>query len=299
MKFSGKHGETGLMRAAEIGDAAVAKEWINFGADVNEKNNLGWTSLMISANFGRFDVSELLIQKGADANLSHHSGITPLMIAADFGAPDTVDLLLKSGAKVNALSESGRSALMFAAENGHIEIVEMLIENGANPDLQTKEGDSALSLAERKKHSAVCRYLSARISDDRAGSYALADLLPESEFPDEIGFLHSLLLPNDDGLVIWSLIDQKTGKEIAEFSIEVDQLENPEEDAIAIALAAAAWNGGAGITELKIPQETSDEYETWVAVDISDHPVKIEKRLAKNGIEVESESGAILICGIS
>ena len=56
--------------AAWKGHTDIVKLLIENGADVNEKNALGWTPLGSAAYFGYTDVVKLLIEKGADIDVS-------------------------------------------------------------------------------------------------------------------------------------------------------------------------------------------------------------------------------------
>lgn len=59
---------------------------LDYGANLEEKNDEGYTSLMEASREGHYDVVELLLNHGADVNAKHENGVeTSLTLAASGG----------------------------------------------------------------------------------------------------------------------------------------------------------------------------------------------------------------------
>lgn len=103
--------ETPLMLAALKGQADVAAQLIELGADVNKP---GWTPLHYAATAGHVALIQLLLEHHAYIDAESPNGSTPLMMAAMYGTPSAVKLLLESGADPLLKNGLGLSALDFA-----------------------------------------------------------------------------------------------------------------------------------------------------------------------------------------
>ena len=75
----------------------IAKDLINRGANVNERNSLGGTCLIYAATFNRLELAKLLIEFGADTNVKDAQGKTALDHAKIQGFSDLIALLDKNG----------------------------------------------------------------------------------------------------------------------------------------------------------------------------------------------------------
>jgi ankyrin repeat protein len=160
-------GETPLMKAAENGDLAKTKSWIEKGADVNMQDDLGYTALHNalalgedndiwkqedmwppSQSKGYLGLVTLLVNAGANINLKTNQGEMPLMEA---NSPEAAALLLKkgAGAHINDTDDLGETALMQAALQDHPEVVKLLLEDGAFPDMRNKKGETAREIAKK------------------------------------------------------------------------------------------------------------------------------------------------------
>jgi ankyrin repeat protein len=136
-------GLTALHAAAAEGDVPIAQMLIVAGANITAATALtGSTPLHLAAKHGRAAVVELLLKSGADPNRPDTLGTTPLMLAAASGNADAVTALLDAGADPNA-KESVRdeTALMFAAADGRTDAVALLLRRGADWRPTTKVFD--------------------------------------------------------------------------------------------------------------------------------------------------------------
>jgi len=104
---------------------------LEYGLDIEERDDTGISALDTAIKFKRHDVIELCIERGLDVNLSSRkSGITPLMLASCFSDTRTVELLLESGAEINATDKAGMSPKDYARKLGQKKMQEFLTEKG-------------------------------------------------------------------------------------------------------------------------------------------------------------------------
>jgi ankyrin repeat protein len=145
-----------IHKAADAGDLAKVKAFIQKGIDVNTKDKWGCTPLHCAVRYRHKEVVQLLIAKGADVNAEDARGRTPVDLAINQGRKDIAKLLLSKGddvslhtaayigdlqrvekfiaesADVNAEDRKGQTALHYAAKAGEITVAEFLIANGAD-----------------------------------------------------------------------------------------------------------------------------------------------------------------------
>jgi len=112
-----------LHDAARDGDIDQVQLLLSQGANVNEKNRMGWTPLHTAIRNRRLALIEPLIAKGADINAADNRGQTPLMAAIYIGQKDAVELLIAKGADVNLMA-GGDNALSLAKKRRNTEIVD-------------------------------------------------------------------------------------------------------------------------------------------------------------------------------
>ena len=165
-----------LAEAARKGDAAVVKQLLDDGVDVNTKFRYGATALSYACDRGHVDVVKLLLDRGADVNVKDtFYGATPLSWAVRPAMgrkpqhPEIVRLLLQSGAQgkedalmgaisapdaattkvildLGGLSPATLSdALESATVRKHQDLVTMLEQAGAKPRAEFKMNPAQLA----------------------------------------------------------------------------------------------------------------------------------------------------------
>jgi ankyrin repeat protein len=96
---AGKRNPKMLHQAVRDYDIEKIRKMISEGADVNEKDWLGYVPLHWAIYFGYPDAANLLISQGANPNLLSDTGRTPLEIAKAMEYNGLVELLRKHGAE--------------------------------------------------------------------------------------------------------------------------------------------------------------------------------------------------------
>lgn len=134
VKLISADGWTPLHLAAFFGHAGCAAELLNAGAIVDARSTNAMRNMPLHAGVaGRsFDVAKMLVEFGADVNARQNGGWMPLHAAAQNGDIAMAELLLQHGAQPGARAENNQSALDLALTKGHQGIVDLLEKHGAS-----------------------------------------------------------------------------------------------------------------------------------------------------------------------
>ena len=131
----GVYGRNPLHAAAFSGNFNEVRILIEYGpTNIDVRDRVGWTPLLWvskSPNFKDGSVLRSLLDYGADINLPNQIGWTPLHLASFNGALVVVRLLLEYRADILAKDNRGKTALQVAAWRRHDKIVKLLREYGA------------------------------------------------------------------------------------------------------------------------------------------------------------------------
>jgi len=138
-----------LHQAAVDGDMNNVKALISKGADINEKNRMGWTPLYTAVRNQQKTIAQFLIGKGADVNAKDNSGQTVLHLVVEAGQKDMVELLIAKGADINGISGRGENALSLAQKRGDKEVVDLLLKHGAKEPPANWAQDQIYGLTEQ------------------------------------------------------------------------------------------------------------------------------------------------------
>jgi ankyrin repeat protein len=101
---------------------------------------------MLASYNGNMETTRMLIEYGAEVDRRNDRGQTPLGGVAFKGYDKIVTLLLAHGADIDADNGGGMTPLMFAAMFGRIKVVEQLNSHGALVNRRNRLGISARSL---------------------------------------------------------------------------------------------------------------------------------------------------------
>ena len=138
-----------LHSAAGSGNFEMVQKLIEYGADIDARDEYEWTPLYwASRGLTSKDVPALrsLLECGADVNVRARTDdnvgddfTTPLHRASAYGAVEIVRLLLENGADVEAVNVAGKTVLQVVgkAPDGEVdqgrcdEVTRLLVEHGA------------------------------------------------------------------------------------------------------------------------------------------------------------------------
>lgn len=148
-----------FIKACEIGDIQIVKEFINQGIDIDVKNEVGKTALICAAASGHKDIVALLLQNHAQIDARDNFDSTALIYAAASGHRDVVALLLKHNAQVDIEDDFDATALIHATVHGHKDIVELLLKKNALINLRSCFHMTALMHAAFLRHSEIVALL--------------------------------------------------------------------------------------------------------------------------------------------
>ena len=178
-----------LHRAAYWGHAAVAERLLSAGAQVFERNRVGYTALHWASIRGAADVVELLLSASADVNAVEREGNTPLHFAAREGFPHICHLLVKGGAHINGMTSVWQyTPLMYAAMRGEISCVRLLLSLGAHVEMTCAKGLSALEWAQSLRRN-VCVHMLSGFTGRWQSRTNFADISPELAELEQLGLL--------------------------------------------------------------------------------------------------------------
>lgn len=143
-----------LIAAAKANNAALVRELIGRGGNVNAKDALQDSAFLYAGAEGFNEVLQLTLAAGAAVASTNRYGGTALIPASEHGHLETVRILLAAGVPVNHVNNLGWTAMQEAIllNNGgprQQDVVRLLLDAGADPDIRDPEGRTALENAER------------------------------------------------------------------------------------------------------------------------------------------------------
>jgi len=120
-------------------DSEIIKLLLEYGAEANIKDKLGFRPLQIACVHQCLEVMKLLIEYGANVNMKNQYGASLLHGTAYFGYSDIVELLIDYGIDVNAKDQKGQTALDKAIYKGYTDIADILKKHGAKTGAEIKQ----------------------------------------------------------------------------------------------------------------------------------------------------------------
>ncbi|KAI9692468.1 MAG: Ankyrin repeat domain-containing protein 44 [Bathelium mastoideum] len=152
--------DTALGLAAMKGHLGIAKELLEWGAEVDAMNGWRYTPLNEACAHGHERMAIHLIERGANPNTEDHLGCVPIIRAAETGCVGTVRALLEAGADAESeRSSDKRTALAEACSRGNSAMVMCLLKGSASPDHRDSQSWTPLHLAARHGHTRVIKLL--------------------------------------------------------------------------------------------------------------------------------------------
>ncbi|MEK1829568.1 ankyrin repeat domain-containing protein [Priestia megaterium] len=108
-----------IFEYAAYGDLGKIKKLLDFGIDVNTRDEGGYTMLHWATQEGHLEVIRFLISRGSSIHLEDEEGFTPLYIASGEGYIEIIEWLIKNGADIEVKSNDGVTPLMIACCYDH------------------------------------------------------------------------------------------------------------------------------------------------------------------------------------
>ena len=187
----GLFGITELMMAALEADIPKAKQLLDAGADINERDDSQSTPLMWAVHSGDVEIVKFLIGQGADVRAKAHRNATALMVAMTGNHESSAVALIDAGADPNGRGNSAMNYLEDAAMSGMTDVVDALIRNGTDLDAY---GASALHWAISRGHSATARrLLNAGVDVNAKVSWSTGPLIATAAASGDIDLVKLLL----------------------------------------------------------------------------------------------------------
>ena len=156
-------GRSPLHWSCRSGALAVVKILVEAHAGVCGTCNYGSICLILAAYHGHTETVRYLVGlKGLqDVNVNHKSvdDLSALFCAADRKHADVVKVLIDAGADIETRNKDLWTPLIYACQKGSQPIVKMLVEAGADVRATQKDGFTCLILAAGFRHTETVRYL--------------------------------------------------------------------------------------------------------------------------------------------
>lgn len=248
-----------LSYAAERGNKEIVELLLDFGADMNNDDIIGYNkAVYLAARDGYPEIVKLLLDRGATEELDDS-----MYDAAKFGHLEIVKLFLDRGFSVHTKSFENDPSICAAAEQNHADVVELLLDHGANIDKQIDSNRIALHAALSEGSTETVKLLVNRganifITDDNYGMTSLHQAA-HNENDDE--FLVKFLLDrgvdinqvaSDGGTALFYALRQGNLK-ILDFLLNRGADINivNKEGRTAVSIAIQTINGKAGLSLAK------------------------------------------------
>jgi uncharacterized protein len=161
---------TMLMEAVRNNDAALVRELISRGSQVDERDAKGDAPLIIAAYQGYTDIVKLLLEAGADVSVVDPGmKATALHAAAYAGNAEAARLLIEHGIDIDRQGPyNGYTALHDAIWQNNVEAARVLIEAGANLEIRSNAGETPQAFARSRNRREIAALIERRIAATQA-----------------------------------------------------------------------------------------------------------------------------------
>jgi hypothetical protein len=105
----GEKGQTPLIKACAVGDAAMAAVLLRYNANVNAMDDIGYTPLMAASFNGHIDVVKILVSNGADLTIRNQENLTASEAAEEMGFPEIATYLSAQEAASSTRNETSEA----------------------------------------------------------------------------------------------------------------------------------------------------------------------------------------------
>ncbi|HKQ18271.1 MAG TPA: ankyrin repeat domain-containing protein [Candidatus Eisenbacteria bacterium] len=142
-------GFSALRSAVDAKAPGIAHMLLVYGADPNQRYSPPGQERLLhrAANLDKIDVARELLDFKADVNALDDRRLTPLHVAAREGRTEMIRLLLERRANVHARDKWNWTPLHFAASQRHLEAVRILLDAGADRNARNSSRETPAKLA--------------------------------------------------------------------------------------------------------------------------------------------------------
>lgn len=161
-------GYTPLMNALNSNNTALAKFFINQGADFKIKADDGTSALILACGCSE-DIAKQLLEKGADIHALTNRGMGVFTQCTNVGLKrgtvsyEFAEFLLTKGADIDETNTSsyygGYTPLFWAVEDNDEKLVSFLVRNKANVNARSNKGKTPLSIANEAGYTGIAEIL--------------------------------------------------------------------------------------------------------------------------------------------
>ena len=159
-------GSTALDWTAPQGHAKTVQVLLRNGANIKSRDIYG--NVIMHWAFPHKTLVQLLLEYGVDVDAKNDNGQTALCWAAQDWPVAAAELLLDNNADVNVQGKYRSTALHRATLRGLEAMVRLLLKNGANPNMKDQDGWTPLHVAALKRHGAIIQVLLDRVDGGSA-----------------------------------------------------------------------------------------------------------------------------------
>jgi len=194
-----------LHRACRLNGIEIVELLLDYGLDINSRNENNKTPLMIAVYRNSTELSKILLDRGADINARSNNEKTVLMHTT-YNSSIILSLLIEKGKQhIDAQDNKGNTMLMKAVHRNNIAIVKLLLEKNANINIKDKEGWTALMIAESTRNKRIIQLL----QDMKTNRTPMRDwLFAEDQMGMSGRLRYSLLEKNKKGKLPFEYLEQ-------------------------------------------------------------------------------------------
>jgi ankyrin repeat protein len=134
--------------SAYTSDFDLLNYFVDYGVNINGKNNNGQTPLHIAISKNKKEIVDYYLQMGTNLDMLDDGGNSVLHLAAEGNDPKLMQVLLEKFKNINAVNKDGMTALHLAAMKGeNLEMIKLLLAAGADKTIKTQFDETAFDLA--------------------------------------------------------------------------------------------------------------------------------------------------------
>lgn len=120
--------EQEFLSAAEQGNLALLKHYLDKGVDINTTNRQGRTAIVNASLNKHYECVTFLINAGADINKQDQTCFNPFLLSCLNNDLTLLRIVLPAKPNLDLLTRFGGVGITPASEKGHVEIVRELLE---------------------------------------------------------------------------------------------------------------------------------------------------------------------------